>query len=56
MPIMRVHRTTDFYLRDKNLSLSAIKFLKLVLNNNITNGLEIENFCIDSKEDIKDTC
>lgn len=55
MPILRHHRTADIYLRDKNLSLRAKGFLTLVLTNNITHGLEIENFCTDSKEDIKDT-
>ena len=51
MPILKVHRTTDIYLRDKNLFLRAKWFLTLALTNDITNGLEVENFCTDSKEE-----
>lgn len=55
MPILKVHRTADIYLKDPNLSLRAKGFLTMVLTNNVTQGLDVEKFCTDSKEDIKDT-
>lgn len=55
MPILKVHRPADIYLEDKSLSLSTKKSLTLVLTNNITNVLDVENLCTDSKEDIKNT-
>lgn len=45
----------DRFLKDENLSLRAKGFLTMILTENITTGYEIENYCTDSHEDIKDT-
>ena len=54
MAKLKVHRTFDEFLLDPNLSLRAKGFLTMVLTNNITTGFEVENYCSDFKEDIKD--
>lgn len=50
----KVYRAFDEFLKDPNISLKAKGFLTIVLTNNITTGFEAENYCSDSKEDIKD--
>ena len=50
----KVYRSFDEFLKDPNLSLRAKGFLTMVLTNNITTGFEVENYCTDTKEDIKD--
>lgn len=52
--LVKVHKSADEYLKDKNLSLRAKGFLTMVLTNNITTGYEVQNYCSDSKEDIED--
>lgn len=49
-----MYRAFDEFLKDPNISLKAKGFLTMVLTNNITTGFEVENYCSDSKEDIKD--
>ena len=51
----RIYRAFDEFLKDSNISLRAKGFLTMVLTNNITTGFEVEKYCSDSKEDIKDT-
>lgn len=51
----RIYRAFDEFLKDSNLSLRAKGFLTMALTNNITQGLDVEQYCTDSKEDIKDT-
>lgn len=51
----RIYRAFDEFLKDSNLSLRAKGFLTMALTNNITQGLDVEKYCTDSKEDIKDT-
>lgn len=50
----KVYRAFDEFLKDPNISLRAKGFLTMVLTNNITTGFEVENYCSDTKEDIKD--
>ena len=50
----KVYRSFDEFLKDPNLSLRAKGFLTMVLTNNITTGFEVQDYCSDSKEDIKD--
>ena len=50
----KVYRAFDEFLLDPNLSLKAKGFLIMVLTNNITTGFEVEKYCSDTKEDIKD--
>ena len=52
--LVKVHKSADEYLKDKNLSLRAKGFLTMVLINNIITGYEVQNYCSDSKEDIED--
>lgn len=47
--LVKVHKSADEYLKDKNLSLRAKGFLTMVLTNNITTGYEVQNYCSDSK-------
>ncbi len=54
MARLKVHKAFDEFLKDPNLSLRAKGFLTMVLTNNITTGFEVEKYCSDSKEDIKD--
>lgn len=41
-------------MKDPNISLWAKGFLTMMLTNNITTWFEAENYCSDTKEDIKD--
>lgn len=50
----KVYRAFDEFLKDPNISLRAKGFLTMVLTNNITTGFEVQDYCSDSKEDIKD--
>lgn len=50
----KVYRAFDEFLKDPNLSLRAKGFLIMILTNNITTGFEVEKYCSDTKEDIKD--
>lgn len=50
----KVYRVFDEFLKHPNISLRAKGFLTMVLANNITTGFEVEKYCSDSKEDIKD--
>lgn len=50
----KVYRTFDEFLKDPNISLWAKGFLTMILTNNITTWFEVENYCSDTKEDIKD--
>ena len=50
----KVYRAFDEFLKDSNISLRAKGFLTMVLTNNITTGFEVEKYCEDTKEDIKD--
>lgn len=51
---LKVHRVFDEFLLDPNISLRTKGFLTKVLTNNITTGFEVEKYCSDTKEDIKD--
>ena len=50
----KVYRAFDEFLKDPNISLRAKGFLTMVLTNNITTGFEVQDYCSDSKEEIKD--
>lgn len=50
----KVYRAFDEFLKDPNISLRAKGFLTMVLTNNITTRFEVEKYCSDTKEDIKD--
>ena len=50
----KVYRAFDEFLKYPNISLRAKGFLTMVLTNNITTGFEVEKYCSDTKEDIKD--
>ena len=52
---IKVYRAFDTFLKDPDISLRAKGFLTMVLTNNITQGLEMDKYCSDSYEDIKDT-
>ena len=51
---IKVYRAFDTFLKDPDISLRAKGFLTMVLTNNITTGFEVQDYCSDSKEDIKD--
>ena len=51
--LVKVNRSYDEFLKDKNLSLRTKGFLVMVLTNNITTGFEVQDYCSDSKEDIE---
>lgn len=50
-----VYKSMMKYLTDENLSLNAKGFLSIVLFNEDITGLDIEKYCTDNKETIKDT-
>ena len=50
----KVYRSFDKFLKDPNISLRTKGFLTMVLTNNINTGFEVEKYCYDTKEDIKD--
>ena len=50
----KVYRAFDEFLKDPNISLRTKGFLTMVLTNNINTGFEVEKYCPDTKEYIKD--
>ena len=54
MAKLKVHRAFDEFLLDPNISLRAKGFLTMAFTNNITTGFEVEKYCYDTKDDIKD--
>lgn len=48
------YKSTMKYLTDENLSLNAKGFLIIVLFNDEIIGLDIQKYCTDNKETIKD--
>ena len=55
MKQFNVYKSTMKYLTDKNLSLNAKGFLTIVLFNDEIIGLDIQKYCTDNKETIRDT-
>lgn len=49
-----IYKTVMKYLTDKNLSLNAKGLLSIVLFNDEIIGLDIQKYCTDNKETIKD--
>lgn len=49
-----VYKSAMKYLTDKNLSLNAKGFLTIILFNDEIIGLDIQKYCTDNKETIKD--
>ena len=54
MKQFNIYKSTMKYLTDKNLSLNAKGFLSIVLFNDEIIGLDIQKYCTDNKETIKD--
>ena len=54
MKQFNVYKSTMKYLTDKNLSLNAKGFLTIILFNDGIIGLDIQKYCTDNKEIIKD--
>ena len=54
MKQFNVYKSTMKYLTDKNLSLNAKGFLTIILFNDGIIGLDIQKYCTDNKEKIKD--
>lgn len=54
MKQFNVYKSTMKYLTDKNLSLNAKGLLTIILFNNGIIGLDIQKYCTDNKETIKD--
>ena len=54
MKQFNVYKSAMKYLTDKNLSLNAKGFLTIVLFNDEIIGLDIQKYCTDNKETIKD--
>ena len=54
MKQFNVYKSTMKYLTDKNLSLNAKGFLTIILFNDGIIGLDIQKYCTDNKETIKD--
>ena len=54
MKQFNVYKSTMKYLTDKNLSLNAKRFLTIILFNDGIIGLDIQKYCTDNKETIKD--
>lgn len=54
MKQFNIYKSTMKYLTDKNLSLNAKGFLTIVLFNDEIIGLDIQKYCTDNKETIKD--
>lgn len=55
MKQFNIYKSTMKYLTDRNLSLNAKGFLTIVLFNDEIIGLDIQKYCTDSKETIKDS-
>ena len=49
-----IYKSTMKYLTDRNLSLNAKGFLTIVLFNDEIIGLDIQKYCTDNKETIRD--
>ena len=54
MKQFNIYKSTMKYLIDQNLSLNAKGFLTIVLFNDGIIGLDIQKYCTDNKETIKD--
>lgn len=54
MKQFNIYKSTMEYLIDQNLSLNAKGFLTIVLFNDGIIGLDIQKYCTDNKETIKD--
>ena len=54
MKQFNVYKSAMKYLTDKNLSLNAKGFLTIILFNDEIIGLDIQKYCTDNKETIKD--
>lgn len=54
MKQFNIYKSTMKYLTDKNLSLNAKGFLTIILFNDGIIGLDIQKYCTDNKEIIKD--
>ena len=54
MKQFNVYKSAMKYLTDKNLSLNAKGFLTIILFNDEIIGLDIQKYCNDNKETIKD--
>ena len=55
MKQFNIYKSTMKYLTDQNLSLNAKGFLTIILFNDGIIGLDIQKYCTDNKETIKDT-
>lgn len=53
MKQFNIYKSTMKYLTDKNLSLNAKGFLTIILFNDEIIGLDIQKYCTDNKETIK---
>ena len=54
MKQFNIYKSTMKYLIDKNLSLNAKGFLTIILFNDGIIGLDIQKYCTNNKETIKD--
>ena len=54
MKQFNIYKSAMKYLTDKNLSLNAKGFLTIILFNDEIIGLDIQKYCTDNKETIKD--
>ena len=54
MKQFNIYKSTMKYLTDQNLSLNAKGFLTIILFNDGIIGLDIQKYCTDNKEIIKD--
>lgn len=54
MKQFNIYKSAMKYLIDQNLSLNAKGFLTIVLFNDGIIGLDIQKYCTDNKETIKD--
>ena len=54
MKQFNIYKSTMKYLIDQNLSLNAKGFLTIVLFNDGIIGLDIQKYCTNNKETIKD--
>lgn len=54
MKQFNIYKSMMKYLTDKNLSLNAKGLLSIVLFNDEIIGLDIQKYCTDNKETIKD--
>ena len=55
MKQFNIYKSIMKYLIDQNLSLNAKGFLTIVLFNDEIIGLDIQKYCTDNKETIRDT-